>query len=139
MDNTKKKGNKAEAVVLSEFVKRGFPVLIPFGDNEKYDLVVEINGTFKSIQVKKGVSRNGCLIADLRYKIGIKRIKSEKYFGKVDLIAIWCEENGKVYLLDLKKFGNKTFANLRLEKPKTNYLISTIVWAEKYEIDNFLK
>jgi hypothetical protein len=137
--NTKKKGNKAEAIVLSEFVKREFAVLIPFGDNEKYDLVVEINGCFKSVQVKKGACRNGCLVADLRYKVGSKRVKSEKYFGKIDLIAIWCEENNKVYVFDLNKFGNKSFARLRLEKPKNNSCISTIIWAEQYEIENFFK
>lgn len=139
MQNSKRKGNKAEAVVLAEFVQRGYPVLLPFGDNEKYDLVVEINDSFKSIQVKKGTLRNGCIHADLRYKIGAKRVRSEKYFGKVNIVAIWCEENGKIYLLDLEKYGSKSYARLRLDKPKNNSCITTINWAEKYDIENFLK
>lgn len=58
---TKKTGNKAESVILSEFVKSDIPVLLPFGDNEKYDLVVEINKNFYSIQVKHGLYKNGVI------------------------------------------------------------------------------
>lgn len=137
MENTKRKGNKAEAVVLAEFVKNGIPVLMPFGDNEKYDLVIEVNGEFKSVQVKKGIIRNGCVRADLRYKIGVQRLKSGRYFGKVDLIAIWSEEINKIYLIDLKNF-NKSSAVLRVEPPKNNYYKSTIVWASQFEISNMV-
>lgn len=47
--NTKTKGNIGEAVVLSEFVKRGTQVSIPFGDNARYDLIAEFNGKLNKI------------------------------------------------------------------------------------------
>ena len=39
--NSKRIGNIGEAKVLAKFVEMGMPVYIPFGDNEKADLVAE--------------------------------------------------------------------------------------------------
>ena len=39
--DTKGAGDISEAVVLAEFLTAGFPVLVPFGDDRRYDLVVE--------------------------------------------------------------------------------------------------
>lgn len=50
--NSKQIGNIGEAKVLSKFIELGFPVYIPFGDNEKADLVVEFNGKLNKIQIK---------------------------------------------------------------------------------------
>lgn len=135
MENTKSKGNKAEAVVLSEFVKNNIPVLLPFGDNEKYDLVFELNGEFKSVQVKYGRIVNDCVVSDIRHRVGVKRIEYETYFEKVDFIAIWCEYNNNVYLIPMKEFGNKTTARLRLKPPINNSSISTVCWAKDYEFN----
>ena len=43
MVNTKRYGNIGEAMAISLFVKHGIPIAIPFGDNEKYDLIAEFN------------------------------------------------------------------------------------------------
>lgn len=132
--NTKIKGNKAEAVVIAEFVKRGIPVMLPFGDNEKYDIVVELNGAFKSVQVKYGRVSNGCVEAELKHRIGCKRVAYASYKGKVDYIAIWCEFNDTVYLLDSLFFSVKNRAMLRIDPPKNNSAISTVKWAKDYEL-----
>ena len=136
--NTKIKGNKAEAIVMAEFVKNNIPVLLPFGDNEKYDLVVQLGLEFKSIQVKYGRLNNGCIIADIRHRIGADRVSYETYFDKVDFIAIWAESNEKIYLLPLKEFGDKTHAILRIIAPKNNSSISTVCWAKDYEFSKVL-
>jgi len=133
--NTKIKGNKAEAVIMSQFVRNNIPVLLPFGDNEKYDLVIELNNQFKSVQIKYGRYESNCVAADIRHRIGVKRIDYETYFDKVDFIAIWCETNDKSYLLPLQEFGNKTQVRLRLNPPINNSCISTVCWARDYEFD----
>lgn len=139
MRNTKTIGNKAEAVIISEFCKNDVPVLIPFGDNEKYDVVFEKNKTFFSVQIKHGRIINNCIVADIRHRHGIKRVEYETYFDKVDFIAIYCSENNKSYLINLKKFGNKTMVMLRIERPKNNSSISTVIWAKDYEFETILK
>jgi hypothetical protein len=130
--NTKSKGNKAESVILAEFIKYDIPVLLPFGDNEKYDLVIDLNGVFKSVQVKYGRYMNGCVVADTRHRVGAKRIEYETYGGKVDFIALWCEELDTKYLIPISE-GNKTNITLRVDTPKNNSCISTIIWATDYE------
>ena len=44
MPNTKAAGDITEAIVLAEFLRAGFSVCVPFGDNRRYDLVVEAGG-----------------------------------------------------------------------------------------------
>jgi hypothetical protein len=54
MANTKSTGDISEAVVMAEFLKAGFPVLLPFGDNQRYDMVVEVSGRLLRVQCKTG-------------------------------------------------------------------------------------
>lgn len=135
--STKLKGNKAESIIMSEFIRREIPVLIPFGDNEKYDLVVEIDGKFKSVQVKYGAYKNGCVIADVRHRIGNKRINYETYANKVDYIAIWCEYNNVSYLIPILE-ADKTYITLRIENPKTFSPLTTIMWGVDFEFSKQL-
>ena len=52
MLNSKQKGNITELECMLAFVKLGYNVLIPYGDCERYDFVVDIKGNFYKIQVK---------------------------------------------------------------------------------------
>ena len=68
IEDTKGMGNKAEIVIISEFIKVGIAVSIPFGNNEVYDLIIDTKLGFKSVQVKHGTYRNGCVVADIRHR-----------------------------------------------------------------------
>ena len=50
--NTKQIGNITELECMLAFVKAGYNVLIPYGDCERYDFVVDINGRFYKMQSK---------------------------------------------------------------------------------------
>jgi len=54
MENLKSvdKGDATEAIVIAELKKRGYTVLKPFGDNQRYDIVVEEDNEFERIQIK---------------------------------------------------------------------------------------
>jgi hypothetical protein len=43
-------GQRTEAVILAELVKRGYRVLLPFGINYRYDLVLDLDGRFLRVQ-----------------------------------------------------------------------------------------
>lgn len=45
----KQKGNIGEAKCLAKMVELGIPVCLPFGDNERYDMVIEHEGKLKKI------------------------------------------------------------------------------------------
>ena len=133
IEDTKGMGNKAEIVIISEFIKVGITVSIPFGNNEVYDLIIDTKLGFKSVQVKHGTYRNGCVVADIRHRKGYDKKKYDTYDGKVDYIAVWCEELDTCYLLDMNDCNGKTCLNLRIDLPKNNSCISTIIWAKDYE------
>lgn len=132
MDSPKNMGNKAEIVIISEFIKNDIPVSIPFGQNEPYDLVADTKLGFKSVQIKHGTYRNGCVVADIRHRTGFSKITYSTYDDKVDYIAVWCEELDTCYLLSIDECQGKTMLNLRVDNPKNNSCISTIVWAKDH-------
>ena len=50
---SKQKGNIGEAKCLAKMVELGVPVCLPFGDNERYDMVIERNGKLEKKLVVK--------------------------------------------------------------------------------------
>ena len=63
---TKRIGNIGEAKTLAKFVELGIPVYIPFGDNEKVDLIAEFKGKLNKLQIKTSIkAENGKMIFSL--------------------------------------------------------------------------
>ena len=58
---SKEKGDIAEIKVILYLKEKGYSVLIPFGDNNRYDLVFEKDCEFKRVQVKYVSMKKGCL------------------------------------------------------------------------------
>src|SRR5262249_46585104 len=108
----------AEAVVMAEFIRAGFVVLTPFGD-QRYDLVIEAGGRFLRVQCKTAhrVGWNGdrsCLAfhaRSIRYQAS-KRIE-QSYRGAADLFAAYSPDTGLVYVLPVDECP-ETDVRLRL-------------------------
>ena len=53
--NNKTKGERSEAIIIAKLLEVGYGVLTPFGDNRRYDLVIEdADGKFWRVQCKTG-------------------------------------------------------------------------------------
>jgi hypothetical protein len=89
MTNTKKIGEISEAIVIAEFLKSGFPVLLPFGDNQRYDMVVEVDGRFLRVQCKTARTLRGgaVLCFNTRSTNRTRPIASSSYRNQADLFA----------------------------------------------------
>jgi hypothetical protein len=60
--DTKTIGDRSEAQVLATLIDAGYHVAIPFGENHRYDFIVEDpNGRLLRIQVKTGRLKNGAI------------------------------------------------------------------------------
>jgi PD-(D/E)XK endonuclease len=60
--NPKATSERSEGIVLGELMKLGKVVLFPFGNNQRYDLVIdEGDGRFVRVQVKTAWWENGCV------------------------------------------------------------------------------
>lgn len=119
---TKTIGNIGEAKVLCKFVELGIPVYIPFGDNEKSDLIAEFNGKLNRIQVKTSLKADsGKMIFSLtsstmHRKNGIKHIYTE---DEIDYFALYNVERDKLFLVPISQAPNTSLI-IRYEKPKNN-------------------
>lgn len=131
--NTKARGDISEAKVLAALVAAEKTVLVPWGDNQRYDLVVEADGgNFSRIQVKTGALVNGRIkwatASTYAHRGGSRR----DYNGDADSFAVYCPDNDKVYLVPVGEVGVVN-ACLRLSAPK-NGQKAGIRWAEDYEL-----
>jgi PD-(D/E)XK endonuclease len=66
-------GLRSEAAILSELVRRGCAVLLPFGVNQRYDLVLDIDGELVKVQCKTGRLRHGAINFSTRSVTTTKR------------------------------------------------------------------
>ncbi len=106
---------------------------MPFGDNFRYDLVVEEEGRFTRIQCKTGRVDRGAVVfavASSQYHRGGKR---QNYRGQIDAFGVFCPDNGKVYIIPIDDLPLVREAKLRL-LPPGNSQVKGIRWAAKYEI-----
>ncbi|HZX67246.1 MAG TPA: group I intron-associated PD-(D/E)XK endonuclease [Candidatus Elarobacter sp.] len=132
--NTKLKGDISEVMVLAALVRAGYNVSIPFGENQRYDLIADNGKQLLRIQVKSGRIRGGVIIYSCCSSHGHRKttLWYKPYFGQIDFLAIYCADNGKVYLLPEAEL-KRTHCHLRLTPPKNN-MVKTIRWASKYEL-----
>lgn len=127
---TKQKGDIAEAFVTYLLKQNGFNVLIPWGEDNRYDLVSEKNGVFKRIQVKYASPKDGTVEVRIR---SCNNYNVIHYSPKdIDIIAVYSSKQNKVYFLSLRNIKNRSICKLRLSPNKNNQK-KFIVMASEYE------
>jgi hypothetical protein len=118
--NSKDIGNITEVKVMSFFIEKGFTVSKPFGDNARYDLIVDINNKLYRVQCKHGHLENGCITCDAsNYSKGDKT--KLDYIGTADMFGIYSELTNKIYLVTIDSNTPTSKINLRVESCKKNY------------------
>jgi len=106
---------------MAKLLEVGYGVLMPFGDNRRYDLVIEdADGSSFRIQCKTGwVDKYGAYIqfktASSYYhtKVGRTSHGRRDYRGQVGFFAVYCSDTGRVYLVPVNHIGTAN-ASLRL-------------------------
>lgn len=138
---TKQIGNIGEAKVLSEFVRLGIPVYLPFGDNEKADLIAEFNGKLNKIQVKSSQKiiedkvKFSLVSSTMHRQNGVKHIYTE---NEIDYFALYNLERDKVYLVSINEEGlPKNEVTIRFNPPKNKNQFKTFL-EEDYLIEKVL-
>jgi len=130
--DTKRIGDISEAQVITAFTKLGYQVLLPFGENHRYDLVVDDGKNLLRIQVKTGRVRGGVIKYNCSSTHAHRGETSRPYFGEIDYLAVYCPQTEKVYILPEKEL-TASVAHLRL-LPTRNNMKKTIRWASDFEL-----
>lgn len=119
LDNNKNKGNAGLAIAIAYFGANGYTVSIPLNDTQDYDLVVDLDGNLKTVQVKTcNFLTNGTYQCQLRTISGTSRrvIKTVKDTN-VDLLFCLTGD-GTLYLIPISELNNRTTIQLTKEKSK---------------------
>ena len=106
----KTKGSIAEQKVILALIERNITVSIPIGNNDAYDLVADINGSLKRIQIKSAYINTVGLLenAGCRRSLTNSRIVKYKWYSEKDIdLAII------VYLNDFYIIPAKIFCSYR--------------------------
>ena len=114
----------------------GYGVLMPFGENTRYDLVVERSATFRRVQCKTGRLHRGAVYfrtASSYYHHPNPGTPSKHYRGQIDTFAVYCPETAGVYLVPIAAVQTDRVAALRVEPPRNNQR-RRIRFAADYEI-----
>lgn len=118
--NPKEIGDKSEAMTLAEFVYQGRTVLQPFGDKERYDLVVDEDGDFIRIQCKTArlTGKNSFHFSTESVNWNTKT--SRDYNGQADVFAVFLRETRKIYIFNVSNLPKRA-CNVRLSKDDAGY------------------
>lgn len=130
---SQRKGNLTEPTVLTELVRRGIAVSIPFGDNERYDVVVESpSGRMVRAQIKTGWARDGTVVLrgySQHTNSGGNTYKP--YADGIDCFLVYSHVFERLFLVWVEEVrANKTIC---IEEPDQRH--ETTNWAGDFDFD----
>lgn len=136
--NSKQKGNITELETMLAFIKLGYNVLTPYGDCERYDFVVDVNGKFIRVQAKTSSTEdNG---ASFKFSCRSCNRKDGKIvhhlYSNEEIDYFVTTFNGKCYLIPVEECG--TDKRLRI-LPTKNGRVRGVTWAKDYELEEVVK
>lgn len=133
--NSKQIGNITEIGCMLAFIKAGYNVLTPYGDCERYDFVVDINGNFIKIQCKTSHAiddNNNGFVFHCRstHRVNGKCVNEKYKSNEIDYFATYFDE--KCYLIPQKECGAEK--RIRFTPPETGQTRG-VNYASDYELE----
>ncbi|MBA3787079.1 MAG: hypothetical protein H0X21_00095 [Actinobacteria bacterium] len=139
MEHPKAIGDRSTLAIMAAFDLAGYIVSVPFGENTRYDLVVDDGGCLSRVQCKTGRLREGAVrfnTCSVYAHHPNPKVHSRHYRDEVDSFAVYCPENGAVYLIPISDLPSRRTASLRVDaantqvrgvRPAARYKIATVV------------
>ncbi len=118
------KGDLTKAVIVADLLKRGLRVLLPYGENWRYDIGVEHNGRLIRIQAKTGILKSNvvqfrvCSVINNFSRLAVRRPYTAE---EVDWFGIYCPQNERVFYVPIGVCGSSIFS-IRLEPTRNGQM-----------------
>lgn len=129
-------GSISESAITTRFLQLGYSVLIPYGGNQRYDMVIENEeGEIWRVQCKTARTHGDGTVIQFdtaNHNVTGKNRQARHYRGQCDYFAVYYARLDKIYLLPVDQVGF-TKVNLRLSAPKNNQE-TNVRWAKDYEL-----
>ena len=129
------KGAIAETAIAAEAVRLGIGVYRPVNEGERYDMIFDMHPQLLRVQCKWATKRG----AVLAIRVSTSRLTPAGYLRttyserEIDVVAAYCVELRRCYLLPIDLVAGKSYVHLRLE-PSRNCQTRRINWAQDYEL-----
>ena len=117
-----RKGAIAEAAIALEAIKLGIPVLKPVAEHGRYDLGFEIGGRILRVQCKWGSLNKAA--GTIRVRLQSSWLSPNGYVrsyyseDEIDLVAVYCGDLDRCYLLPSALVAGRREINLRVSPAK---------------------
>lgn len=136
MDHPKAKGDRSTLAIMLALTEAGYAVLVPFGENTRYDLVIDDGVSLKRVQCKTGRLREGGIrfAACSSYAHHPNpRMVVRDYLDQIDYFGVYCPETHGAYLVPVQEAQVRRAGTLRVA-PARNGQRRKIRFAADYQI-----
>jgi PD-(D/E)XK endonuclease len=133
---TDQKGAIAETALAHAAAKLCIPVYAPVSEGGRYDLIFDVGSSLLRVQCKWAVRLGGVVMIRCRScrrsRAGI--VHRSYTTEEIDLIAGYCAELDKCYVIPFAEYFRRGGIHLRLEPTKNNQRHG-ILWAREFEFE----
>jgi hypothetical protein len=138
MEHPKSIGDRTTLAVMLALQDRGYDISLPFGENTRYDLIIDDGVTLSRVQCKTGRLRGGAVRFPACSSYAHHpnpRLLRRDYLGQIDYFGVYCRETRRVYLVPIADAELRREVALRVDPPR-NGQARRIRFAAAYEIAN---
>jgi len=137
---TIQRGLMTHTIILAELIKRGYEVVLPWGDHHRYDLgYVEQSEDTTGVKLIRVQCKTAWISQDsacLQFNTATthtnRKFQRKGYQGCIECFAVYSPDTEKVYIIPIEDVAD-TSMNLRLKETK-NHQTKGIKWAKDYEL-----
>jgi hypothetical protein len=123
MEHPKAKGDRSVLAIMFALSEAGYDLLVPFGENTRYDLVIDDGTRLSRVQCKTGRLRGGAVTFNMCSTYAHHpnpRVIRRAYQGEVDYFGVFCVENRGTYLIPIAELPLRREGRLRVDPPRNN-------------------
>ena len=110
------------SMAINYFTCQGYTISLPLNDTQWYDLIIEKNGKFETVQCKATQTEEGTI--DFRSTGGTNGSVYDNLLNHVELNYLFCVDKNlnmfNIPISVIKEAGNTRQIRLRTEPPKNN-------------------
>ena len=129
--NRKQIGRVGLSMAINYFTIQGYTVSLPINDTQWYDLIVEKNNQFFTVQCKATQTKNDSI--DLRSTGGTKGSVYDNALNHSKLDYLFCVNNDlKMWLIPIKDITTSKQIRLRTEPTKNNQGFQTFQYQVQF-------
>jgi hypothetical protein len=136
MEHPKDIGDRSTLAIMYALRLMDYAILVPFGENTRYDLVIDNGSRLRRVQCKTGRLKNGAVhfpTCSTYVHHKNPKVPRRDYEGQIDDFAVYCPELGSVYLIPIEDVPTKSMGLLRVT-PARNGQFKRIRLAAAYEV-----